>query len=207
MKIATLVDDYGKTISLNDNGQLILYEKSKDMSWIQLKKISYYFPTSDNIPDIQKSLKNYISALDNCHILLVKDCKAIYRLFFSEANYHIWTADDLAENLLEKILTSENNNENEKKFTKRKTAADYYPVEKQKDHYYIDISEIMTDSSIHSSDVLIPFLEKTNFKVLEIDCTHTPRWLNNIHKTLNLALEEQYTSSGLMKVFVTPLVS
>jgi|GEM_PF-7132924 len=207
MKIAALVNASGKTISLNDNGQLVLYEKSKDKSWIQLKNLSYYFPTADNIAAIQKSLKNYINALDDCHIILVKDCKAIYRLVFSEANYHIWTADDLAENLLEQILTLENNNDKEKNITKEKTAADYYPVEKQKDHYYIDITEVIFNSSIHSSDVLIPFLEKKNFKVLEIDCTHTPRWLNNIHKTLNLALEEQYTSSGLMKVFVTPLIS
>ncbi|MDQ0204905.1 Fe-only nitrogenase accessory AnfO family protein [Pectinatus haikarae] len=203
MRIAALVDNDGRTIAMNESGNLILYEQDKHAAWHEIEKCEYSLIDITDAAQIRKILRKYISTITDCHILLAKDGKAIYRMIFEDAGYHLWRLEGIAEKVLWQVAELEHAGGMKKTAQKPQTAADYHPVSKGRGHYFIDICEVMSNHNIHSSDVLIPFLEKRNFEVLEINCTHIPRWFENVLEPLELKLRSQYTDSGLMKVFVS----
>ncbi|MFA7059901.1 MAG: Fe-only nitrogenase accessory protein AnfO [Pedobacter sp.] len=73
--------------------------------------------------------------------------------------------------------------------------------------YSINLAEILQDNpALNSRQVLIPALEETSFKKLEIICDHTPRWFQNELNNLNLMAEpETLDASGhWLKIVVVP---
>lgn len=73
--------------------------------------------------------------------------------------------------------------------------------------YSINLAEILQDNpALNSRQVLIPALEETAFKKLEILCDHTPRWFYNELNNLNLAAEPETrdVTGRWLKVVVLP---
>ncbi len=60
--------------------------------------------------------------------------------------------------------------------------------------FFIDLEAVMnSDSGTTSKKVLLPFLQKENFKKLEVKCGHIPRWFEAELDPLKLkaAVEKQ----------------
>ncbi|TCS78443.1 Fe-only nitrogenase accessory AnfO family protein [Pectinatus cerevisiiphilus] len=203
MKIAALINNCGRTISMNESGLLLLYERQKDEQWIKIQQQKYSLENIIDAEQIRKSLKEHIRILSDCHNLLVKDGRTIYRMLFENAGYHIWRFDGPAKMVFEKIAEYDYLYHKKSKEIKIKAMTNYQPLEKDTGYYYMDIRKIMSDKGIHSSAVLMPFLKSGNFKTLELDCNHMPRWFNDILGPLHLKIQDQYTDSGILKIFIT----
>lgn len=82
------------------------------------------------------------------------------------------------------------------------------PVGNNSDGYYkINLAEVLrNDLGLNSRQVLIPFMETTAFKKLEIFCDHLPRWFLWEIEHLNLRKEsETLDASGYgIKIIVIP---
>ena len=77
----------------------------------------------------------------------------------------------------------------------------------QEGRYLINLAEIINDNpALNSRQVLIPALEDTSFKKLEIICDHIPRWFYNELRNLKLAAEPEVPdeTGQWLKVVVSP---
>lgn len=55
----------------------------------------------------------------------------------------------------------------------------FEPIPKEYGVYYLNLQVALDAPGAPSSkEILIPFFEKGNFKKLEIDCSHIPRWFD-----------------------------
>ncbi len=73
--------------------------------------------------------------------------------------------------------------------------------------YSINLAEILDENpSLNSRQILMPALEETSFKMLEIICDHIPRWFNNELRNLKLMAEPEVPdeSGKWLKVVVSP---
>lgn len=72
-------------------------------------------------------------------------------------------------------------------------------------YYRTNLAEVLKNNpDLTSRQVLIPFMETTAFRKLEIFCDHLPRWLSREAELLNLSIESDMpdTSGHGMKVTV-----
>ncbi|MFP3154929.1 hypothetical protein LQZ18_11010 [Lachnospiraceae bacterium ZAX-1] len=82
----------------------------------------------------------------------------------------------------------------------------FEPIDKGDGVYYLDLQAAMdAPGGPSSKEVLIPFLEKGEFKNLEMDCSHIPHWLDAQLQILSMLALAEETVTGFC-VTITPEV-
>lgn len=172
-KIAAFLNDYIIS-SFQDADTLCIYEYNE--GWNLTKSIKIDGSHLNSMKSIRDYYFKLTEELEDCKIIIVN--KAIgtpYSIFYKE-DFSIWELKGNPLDYFEMIIEKENQHNAD--FEEEKEEVKKLVRFKGDGYYEIDLEEIQNKKPDLSSKMIIkPFLEKKDFKVLEIHCCHTPPWL------------------------------
>lgn len=199
MEIAVFLGDNNKTIPFNQSGVTKLYLKEKS-EWKIIKKIIFEINDSMSTKTIRDNIKHMADALGECKVFVAGDIKGIPYTMLDNMGFNLLQVEGMPEDFLELVL----NGEEERKLKKQR--ADIIPrplINGKEGYYFIDIQVEMEDNEgLTSKQLLLPFINNTDFKELEIICTHVPLWFDGEFSKLNLSSDIDKINDGTMRVKV-----
>lgn len=172
MEIAVLVDADGRAADFKTGGTVNVYEIGEQGFHLMRKK-QYVSVASKGAPVIRASLKELGEWLGSCKVLVARELNGIYFTVLEGLLFNMWEMTGFPQDFLDYIYKGELAEKEKTQLPEKK----YAPVEKGRGVFVIDLDTVMNnDSGLTSKKVLLPFLQKENFKKLEVKCNHIPRW-------------------------------
>ncbi|MCB2357569.1 Fe-only nitrogenase accessory protein AnfO [Clostridium estertheticum] len=199
MEIAVFLGENGETISFNQSGVTKLYLKEKS-EWKVIKEIIFEINDLMSTETIRDNVKNMADALGECKVFVAGDVKGLPYTILDNMGFNLLKVEGTPEGFLELVLKGEE----ERKLKKQRAEIIPRPsINGKEGHYFIDIQAEMEDNEeLTSKQLLLPFINNTEFKKLEIICTHVPLWFGGEFSKLNLSSDIEKINDGTMRVKV-----
>lgn len=203
-EIAVLLD---KDMNLTKFAQanLIKIFKREDKIWKVSKEIPVNNVFEGALPKIRQNLFNLQQALGACKIIVGSDMTGIVFNVFDQAGFIISELQSFDETMLETIYMEISNELLSIQTEKEKNSQiPTKPYETDiKGHYYFDFS-LLKDSSFaqSSKSTIIPFLNTTPFKQLEIICDHVMPWFDFEMQKRSLTFEVFKKENGKSHIII-----
>ncbi|EGV29514.1 Fe-only nitrogenase accessory protein AnfO [Thiorhodococcus drewsii AZ1] len=200
MKIAACIDSQGQPLSPQEPGVLRLFAH-QDGTWQQLSDTAFKGIGAGSISELTQRTEQLGSLLDGAEALLVRDVKGIAVTLLQNLGLRLWRLDGPPEAALDAVR-----HEIEQSAIEMPDPARFFESGDSKGTYRIDLAAVLaSDSSLNSQIVLIPFLEQTDFRRLEVVCDHPPRWLDKQLPALGLDWEQQETQDSAYRLLIRPI--
>lgn len=189
MKIAVFLDNNNKTISFDEAGMVKIYSKEKE-EWNVIKEIPFSIINLSSTKEIRESVINMIKDLGECKVFAATEVRGISFTILDGMGFNSYEVegkpDDFLEHIFQSELEEKSNEFNEHNESDTKPIP--MPLEgEEKGKYHIDLKIILQNNKkVTSKQILLPFLNNTNFNELEIICGHVPPWFDKEFKKLNL---------------------
>lgn len=179
-KIAVTFKGQTDLAKLSEANTLIVFEKRKN-DWIARKQIPYQIDLSTNLQDIRNQVRNLITKLDDCKIIVSQSITGLAYNVFDRMGFHIFEIPSFQTTILNEILMDINNNTEN---IKRDEAIPTTPIETVDGIYFLDLIQLLENRpDISSKKALQPFLHNTPFVKLDVLCSHLPPWLETFEYT------------------------
>jgi Fe-only nitrogenase accessory protein AnfO len=232
MEIATFINDDGQIAGFWEKGAICLYCQDNG-SWKIKKKIDFVLSNSPQIGVVKDNIKQAVSQLTGCEVFIVRELKGAMHVFLEELGFRVWKSAGTVIEQLDYVAKKDAESAAERALSKNMSCSSGcgsgcggstksqgqtagtnctipkpMPVGEISDGFFrINLAEALAaDSTLNSMQVLIPFMEKTDFKKLEIYCEHIPRWFDRVMKELNMIVESNVpdTSGQGITLLVVP---
>jgi len=175
-KIAVTFRGKNDFVSLAQADTLMVFEKRKN-TWTPRKEIPYQINLSTNLQEIRNQVRNLITKLDDCKIIVSQSITGLVYNVFDRMGFYIFEVPAFQTTILDEILTDINNN---MESIERNEAIPTTPIETVDGIYFLDLIQLQTNRpDISSKKALQPFLHNTPFIKLDMLCSHLPPWLEN----------------------------
>jgi len=203
MNVAILIDKNKRVLPLGSPGNIELYSDSKGF-WECIKTMPFELNHAVTIKDIQAGIRQLVDWLEDCNVIVIDGVKGMARGIIGEFRIGIWQfSGSLQPALFDQIRLKLESIE------QSKTKNDTEPVligSAEQACYEIDLSAVLErNAGMNSRDVLIPFLQNTDFRELTVFCNHLPKWFKQILEVLDLDWEIEDLSENKVKATVRPL--
>ncbi len=174
--IAVYVNGNGKTASLNDSGEIVIYRK-KRAEWCVLSEKEFILDKSLTIKGLREKMAEALEFINGCRVFAGLSIAGLPYFVLEKAGFSVWEIEGKPLEFLDCILAEEEERHGQIK-NKGKNNFEPAPVEISNGCYRISIKEIQeNDIGITSKQALLPFLRQGRFICLEILCNHVPPWL------------------------------
>lgn len=202
MKFAVFIDDKKQILPFYSSGIIEIYSDDES-DWRCIKQIPFDFTIQKNLLDIQVKVKSLISKLEDSILLIVENMKGVPLSILQENGIGVWKASgeffvdmfDLVQMKLTAALKAQ-----EKKVLSPKLIGD-----KADAAYGIDLIALLQDDrSLNSIDILVPFIKETNFKNLQIRCSHLPKWMRQAVEEFQLTYQLEELETDVLNVTLKP---
>ena len=203
MKIAVFINEYSHILPFYSSGIIEIY--SDDASkWECINQIPFDMSYQRDLADVQLKVNMLTSEFEDCNLLIVETIKGLPTALLQEKGIGIWKFSGL---FLAELLD----------FVKKELVKALVKPEKvivrpvligceQDAEYEIDLVSILTENSeLNSMDILIPFMKETNFKKLQITCSHLPKWFGKVLESFQLVSKLEEIEPELFKATVSPV--
>lgn len=199
MKIAVFISKNGRTISFNQSGVTRLYTKEKS-EWKIIKEVVFEINDSMSTEIIRDNIKQMADALGDCKVFVAGDIKGLPYMILDTMGFNLLKVDGIPLDFLELVL----NGEEERKLKNQRGEIIPRPfINGKEGYYFIDIQVEMEDNQkLNSKQLIMPFINDTDFVELEIICTHVPHWFEGEFSKLNLSSDIEKMNDGTMRVKV-----
>ncbi|MDF2564776.1 MAG: Fe-only nitrogenase accessory protein AnfO [Massilibacillus sp.] len=175
-KIAVTFKGKNDLANLTQADTLMVFEK-RDTDWIARKEIPYQIDLSTNLQEIRNQVRNLITKLDDCNIIVSQSITGLVYNVFDRMGFHIFEVPTFQKTVLNDILMDINNNTEN---IERNEAIPTTPIETVDGIYFLDLIQLQANRpDISSKKALQPFLHNTPFIKLDMLCSHLPPWLEN----------------------------
>lgn len=213
MKVAALVNSEGILSGLHEPGYLQLFSHECSL-WNLDQEMEIQLHPEMSLAQVRNVLRSCSASLGTVDVLLTGPLRGASLAMLQDLGFLVWPTQGCAEELLDdaEIVYAQRNAFQEESCCAKKQAAqnadpvpEPFPVgEPQKGAFRIDLEEARQKNIGHPSQtVLMPFLHKKEFQVLEILCDHKPRWLDAELFRLGLKSTEQFEMGHGIKITVT----
>ena len=174
MKIAVFVDEEGVALPLNEKGTVALYTNENESKWECSKKIPFDISYNMSMVEMRKTIQALVAQIDDCKTIVAENVKGMHFAIFEGVGVNIWKYKGNPESLLDYIKEQEDKIMEEKLRPKPAPRA----VGDIRDGFYeINMIKAMEqDKTLTTKQILIPFLQNTNFQKLKLVCSHIPKW-------------------------------
>ncbi|MBK1680715.1 Fe-only nitrogenase accessory protein AnfO [Rhodocyclus tenuis] len=214
MKIAAYLNPQGDVASLYEPGCFRLYQASAaDEGWLSAQEIPFVTDYARPLPEIKAALHAAIAGLDDCKTLVSAEVRGVlYSVLQEELGFRIWKSEGPLLQQLDSVRQKEAEHEAQKRFEIVAFAGKMLPTpmlvgDPRDGCFWIDLKEALNHESGQTSrQILIPFLERGQFRRLEVLCDHLPKWMTWEMERLDMSAESEEidaTGSGL-RVTVYP---
>jgi Fe-only nitrogenase accessory protein AnfO len=203
MKIAVFMDEDGNVLPFSESGVVELYSDHGG-NWQCVNQVPFSLKRAMKLSDIHREVAMLISEVEDCEILIVDDIKGIVRAILEEYKIGIWQFKGILHipllNKVKEELTRV------KKDQKKEIIAPVLTGNEADALYKIDLAATLeANKGLNSMNILIPFMQTTNFRKLSITCNHTPRWLDMATNMMELKYDIQEEGSDQMCIIVEPV--
>lgn len=202
VEIATFIGQDGKTITLNEEGKLVVYAKNRGR-WQAIREKPFTLNTIEGMWDLRNRVEEMIDFLKDCKVFVGRSITGMPYYLLEKSKCSIWECEGEPPEFLEYILEKE---ARYKKKTRKTKSLELIPFkELTPGHFYISLKNIQKKhSGLTSKQLLQPFLKKNNFTYLEIICSHTPLWLEGeIMASAGLQMRVHEVGKNEVKVIIT----
>ena len=202
MKIAVFLNEYGQILPFYSSGIVEIYSNDES-TWDCINQIPFDLTDQRDLADVQLKINLLTSEFEDCSLLIVENIKGLPSALLQEKGIGIWKFSGLflpdllvfVKKELEKALVKP------EKIIIRPVLIGY----EQDAVYEIDLVSLLNeDCGLNSMDILIPFMKDTNFKKLQITCSHLPKWFNRVVEEFQLVSKIEELRPDLFKVTVSP---
>ena len=203
MKIAIFIEEYSHILPFYSSGIVEIYSDDES-TWKCINQIPFDMSYQRDLADVQLKINMLTSEFDDCSLLVVDNIKVLPSALLQERGIGVWKFSGLfLPELLDFVKT-----ELEKALVKPEKVL-VRPVlvgSEEEAEYEIDLVSVLGgNSGLNSMDVLIPFMKETNFRKLQISCTHLPKWFDRVLEAFQLVSKLEEQESELFKVTVCQL--
>jgi Fe-only nitrogenase accessory protein AnfO len=203
MKIAVLINEYCHLLPFYSAGVVEIYSDGEP-AWECINQIPFDMTYQRDLADIQLKINMLTSEFEDCNMLVVENIKGLPSVLLQEKGIGIWKSGgrfspgllDLVKEELGKAL----------KKTEKAVVRPVFVGCEQDAEYEIDLVTLLGENSgLNSMDILIPFMKETNFKKLQIRCSHLPKWFDKVLESFQLISKLEELEPALFKATVSPV--
>jgi len=203
MEIAVFLTEYRKILPFYSSGFVEIYSNDNS-KWTCINQIPFDMSYQKDLADVQLKISMLASEFEDCSLLVIENIKGLPNALLQEKGIGIWKFSGLfLPELLDFIKT-----ELEKALVKPEKIIIGTSLigSEQEAEYEIDLVSILgVNNGLNSMDILIPFMKETNFKKLQIRCSHLPKWFNKVLESFQLVSKTEEIEPDLYKATVSPV--
>jgi Fe-only nitrogenase accessory protein AnfO len=202
--IAIFLNSEGLTSSLEEAGLIRVYTQNfKNDAWEVTKEFAFSLLTSASILELRNTISDMIQSIGDCRIFVAREVAGqLYSVL--EANlFSIYKVRGKPEQFLDSISALEDEANNR---SLEKSQPSWCYPEKIDDQgtYYLNLQAALNaDPDLTSKKILLPFLTKKDFKVLEVVCDHLPKWFDDEFKKHGLLSTSSKFQENEYKVIIS----
>jgi Fe-only nitrogenase accessory protein AnfO len=203
MEIAVLINEYNYILPFYSCGIIEIYSDDES-AWKCINQIPFDMSYQRDLADVHLKINMLTSEFENCNCLIVENIKGLPSALLQEKGIGVWKFNGLflpgllnfVKKELEKALVE-----------KRKIIVCPELIgSKENAEYVIDLVSLLgVNSGLNSMDILIPFMKETNFRKLQIRCTHLPKWFDKVLESFQLVSKSEEIETDLFIVSVSPV--
>lgn len=212
MRIGTFIDKEGNTLPLNALGTIYVYEDNRDCLWTCVEEIPFCINPEMDIKEIRRRANEVTPRLRGCKALILDNCVGILNCIFEDQlhvrlimisgdpfPYFDGVKNCIRQNALKAIERVEREQAENRSLSPVPVGGEYSGL------YRIDLVKALERTeTANLKDILLSFLEKTDFVELEIVCSQTPKWMERKLENLNFKMTTEMRKDGFCHAFVYP---
>jgi Fe-only nitrogenase accessory protein AnfO len=204
MEIAVFLNEDRITLPSFATGVVEVYSDSSG-EWDCVNEIPFELTGDLSLIDINLRMRMLISEFENCEIIVVESIRGLIRAILEEFRIGVWQFKgafklQLLDKIREELLKVKATTQIKNVITPNLTG------DAGELNYEINLSEILENcSDLNSKEILIPFIQNTNFRTLTIVCNHPPKWFESLISLMELTSETSSLENGLIQIVVKPL--
>lgn len=204
MEIAVFINDLNQIQPFFSAGVVEIYSDQNNQ-WECINQIPFDMTVQSDLADIQMKVGMLTSEFGNCKLLITDVIKPLPTALLQEKGIGVWKFNGLfLITLLDFIKAEVNKVLHERERKKHLGPTLEGSVEEA--NYTINLIPLLSeDRSLNSMDILIPFMKTTNFRKLQITCSHLPKWFMGALEPLRLKADIVETETDLIVATVSPL--
>jgi len=175
-KIAVTFKGKSDLAPLVEANTLMVFEK-RENAWLARKEIPYQIDLSTNLQEIRNQVRNLITKLDDCKIIVSQSITGLVYNVFDRMGFHIFETVFFQPSLFDDILIDIQQHTEE---IERNEAIPTTPIETVDGIFFLDLIRLQINHpDVSSKKALQPFLHNMPFIKLDMLCSHLPPWLEN----------------------------
>ena len=203
MKIAVFINEYGHILPFYSSGIVEIYS-DEELKWKCINQIPFDMSFQRDLADVQLKISMLTSEFEDCNLLIVETIKGLPTALLQEKGIGIWKFGglflpellDFVKNELVKVLVK----------PEKVVISPVLTGSEEEAEYEIDLVSLLNENcGLNSMDILIPFMKETNFKKLQITCSHLPKWFGKVLESFQLVSKLEEIEPELFKATVSPV--
>jgi len=203
MKIAVFINEYGHILPFYSSGIVEIYS-DEELKWKCINQIPFDMSFQRDLADVQLKISMLTSEFEDCNLLIVETIKGLPTALLQEKGIGIWKFGglflpellDFVKNELVKVLVK----------PEKVVISPVLTGSEEEAEYEIDLVSLLNENcGLNSMDILIPFMKETNFKKLQIRCSHLPKWFGKVLESFQLVSKLEEIEPELFKATVSPV--
>ncbi len=198
MEIAVLVNSEGSTSGFESDGIIRIYSGT-GCNWTVIRQMEYQTENMTDSMSLHKRIKEICAWLEDCKIIVVSRIRGIHYIAFEEKQISMLEIRGMPDTFLDDIRECLRHHR-----TGHEVPIEHNAVfELRPGIYHVDLREVMKgNTSYNSRQILLPFLKKQKYSLLEMICDHIPKWLEKEQTELKIRISvEKYKDCIKVKVF------
>ncbi|MDR3602302.1 MAG: Fe-only nitrogenase accessory protein AnfO [Desulfosporosinus sp.] len=198
--ISIFLNSEGFTASLEEEGMIRVYTQNFTTdAWEVTEEFEFSLVKSSSISELRKIILNMIQRIGDCRIFVAREVAGQLYSVLEAYKFSIYEVEGKPEQFLDSVLASEN--ELNKNLTEKSIQSVVCYPEKTdvEGAYFLNLKAALNaDLNLTSKKILLPFLAKKDFKVLEVICDHMPKWFDDefekqgLESTLSRLKDNEY---------------
>lgn len=197
-EIAVYVNNKGETVSLYDQGNLRIYNRSQG-KWALLREKEFFLRDSFVMRDLRNRMGEVVTFLDSCKTFVGLAVTGIPYFELEKAGCSVWEFQGDPLNFLDYVLEKEEAEEQ----SSQKDRVVLTPVETFPGCFRISLKDIQEgNTGLTSKQVLMPFVRSGKFYQLEVICNHIPPWLEGEIQLGNLESRSEVIGKNEIKLVI-----
>jgi Fe-only nitrogenase accessory protein AnfO len=175
-EIAVFCDADGSTAKLGEPGKITVFSRWQG-SWEVVREKDCFLDAQGGLKEFRRQITEALEFLGDCRIFVAAAVTGVPYYELEKAGFSIWEYSGEPLGYLDQVWAREEKDA----LTKNQPAVKpvlVSPTETAPGHFIISLKEIQQkNAGITSKQVLLPFINRGQFKVLEVSCNHIPPWL------------------------------
>ncbi|MBP2653958.1 MAG: anfO [Firmicutes bacterium] len=175
-EIAVFCDAGGLTAALGEPGKITVFSRWQG-SWKAAREKECFLDPRGGLKELRRQMAEAVVFLSDCRIFVAAAVTGVPYYELEKAGFSIWEYSGEPLGYLDQVWAREEKDTlAEKQPAVKPVLAS--PTEIAPGHFSISLKEIQQkNAGVTSKQVLLPFINRGHFKVLEVSCNHIPPWL------------------------------